>query len=192
MIPLNTFTPEPVLTAFQAPADQPYSSLEESHRGGIAISDGSKGRNVQTWTGRYERETVNIYAEGATTPGYSLVMPGVLTLSIGFDNNMRPVVAYQTATGSHLHFYDTSPESYSIIDIADGTSCRCCTDDVRDLYNTQSDVIFGYVRADGHLYYRIQRERFLIEHHVGDAEGAQLVRMGQSHGRRLTFQLRQF
>lgn len=188
MIPQGQFTPSPVVSGFVPPADESYDPLRESHRGGLGLSDASKGRNVKNWQVRYETGSINLYVEGTTPPVYTLAVAGVQAISLAFDNNMRPVFCWQSSAGSTLRYYDTVGEAYTTILIAGASSGRCCVDDVRDIHNEFSDVIWAYVRDDT-LYYRQQRDRYGVERLVGPAFGKTLVRVGQSNGRRLTFQL---
>jgi len=183
VIPLDLWTPVPQPAAFIVPGDASYYPLSEIVRGGAGISDGSQGRDAQNWTFYYTGTDVKIKDE-AGVDRYTLIVAGVTTLSGSFDNNMRPVMTYQTAGGSVLYFYSTLAEDYDTITIADGTSCRVAIDDYREVYNAASDVLWVYVRGTT-VYWRQQRDRYATERTIGTVQsGGVLHRVGQNVQRR--------
>lgn len=189
VIPLNAWTPIPQPVAFNAPGDEPYVALSEIVRGGVGISDGGQGRDVQDWTFYYTGTDIKIKDE-AGVDEYTLTVAGVLTLSGSFDANMRPAMTYQTAGGSVLYYYSTVAEAYDTITIADGTSCRVALDDYRDIYNAASDILWFYVRGTT-LYWRQQRDRYVTEYTVGAVTAGMLLkRVGQNVQRRFQCELR--
>ena len=187
MIPLGRFTDPALPSDFISPYDEDYNPIEEATVGGLAIGDGSAGRRVQRWTYFYAGGSINVIPEVGPI-GWSMVMPGVETLSGAFDNNMRPVVAYQKADGAYLYRYDEILEDYNTISILNATSSRCVVDDTRDVYNADSDVIWGYI-LDGNLYYRQQRDRFTIPYLIGPAPYGKLVRVAMNVNNRLQFKV---
>lgn len=173
---------------FVAPLDEPYIPLEESVTGGIHVGDGSQGRQIQRWTAFYEGGSIKVASESGTVE-FTLAVAGVQTLSLAFDSNMAVNLAYQTAAGANLYYFDSITGLPATMTIAGATSCRAATDDSRDFFNAQSDVIFAYTLA-GNLYLRVQRERYQTARLVGPASGNMiLLRAGQNTLHRLQFKL---
>lgn len=186
MIPANAFTPTPVVSNFQYPYDEAYSPLSQNVYGGVAIGDASLGRQVRVWNVSYNGAYINVKPSDGTVV-LSLAQTGVLTVSLAFDNNMGPVIAWTTTTGANLYYYDTLTSSYITRFFSDILSCRVCVDDAREFYTANSDVIFSYTKL-GNLYYRQQRDRYDTEYTIG-ATTKTLIRAAPNVGNRLQFQL---
>jgi hypothetical protein len=184
MIPNNAFTtPTPIVSAFLPPKDEPYQPLTSKSRGGIALNDASQGRDYQNWVVSYNGTNILVAPQGGSTV-FTLTVAGVLSVSLAFDNNMNPVIAWMDSVGAKLYWYNntnfvTTPFS--------ATSCRVTIDDVRDFYNANSDVIFAYTYGTN-LYWRQQRDQYATEYTVGSTTGL-LQKVGLSELNRLQFQL---
>jgi hypothetical protein len=183
MIPNNAFTLTPIVSAFLPPMDETYQPLTSKSRGGVALNDASLGRDYQNWVVSYDGSDILVAPQGGSTV-FTLTVAGVLSVSLAFDNNMNPVIAWMDSVGAKLYWYDntnfvTTPFS--------ATSCRVTIDDVRDFYNANSDVIFAYTNA-GTLYWRQQRDLYAIERTVGPTTGL-LQKVGLNQLNRLQFQL---
>lgn len=187
MIPSNAFTATAQVDAFVPPVDDIYNPTTVRASGGIAIGDGSRGREVQFWTADYVAGAIVVTpALGGT--GFTLTVAGVLTLSLAFDNAMRVVLGYMKDDGAYLYYYNSLTPAFETLYYATATSCRVCVDDTAEFYNSASDVIFAYV-AGGNLCWRQQRDRYAVERVIGPATG-KLVRVGLNRGNRLQFQLK--
>lgn len=187
-LPLNIITPTPVRSAFVAPLDEPYLPLEEAVLGGTNIGDGSAGRQVKRWSVFYDGTSIKVAPETGVTQ-FTMVVPGVLTVSLGFDSNMAVTLAYMTVTGAHLYFFDSSLGSYTTLNVPGATSCRAGVDDQRLFNQSQSDVIFSYT-LDNKLYWRQQRDRYTVERLVGPFTGDLiLLRSGQNTLNRFQWRL---
>jgi hypothetical protein len=164
----------------------PMISFEQ---GGIALNDPSAGRLYQTWRLYLDAGVVKV-SPISGTPVTTLFTPtGVVTsLSLGFDSNMVPTVAYMEDGAAKLRWFNTVSGLIQT-DTYTATACKCGTDEKRSGLEGLSDVIFAYLRA-GNLYYRQQRDRYLIEYTVG-AVGAsfKLRRVGKNVGNRFQFEL---
>ena len=171
---------------FLPPGDESYDPLVEATTGGTALGSGTAGRQVQRWTASYELGKISVSDE---TGFIALQLPvaGVLAVSLAFNNNMDVAIAYQKATGSYLYYYDTISASYQTFQVLGTDSCRTGVDDPRLFNNAASDVIFAYTKL-GVLYYRQQRDRYLVEYTVGPAKGI-LKRVGPNVGYRFQFHL---
>jgi hypothetical protein len=184
MIPNNAFTtPTPIVSAFLPPKDEPYQPLTSKSRGGVALNDASLGRDYQNWVVSYNGSDILVAPQAGSTV-FTLTVAGVLSVSLAFDNNMNPVIAWMDSVGAKLYWYNntnfvTTPFS--------ATSCRVTIDDVRDFYNANSDVIFAYTYGTN-LYWRQQRDQYATEYTVGSTTGL-LQKVGLSELNRLQFQL---
>ncbi len=193
-VPLHTFTVVPVTAAFLPPLDEPYDPLYMRATGGIAIGDGSQGREVQFWTVVYgSGGVISVQAELSGTPGYELAVDGVLSVCLAFDSNMAVALSYMKADGGYLYFYNGLINDYQTNYYPEATSCRVVVDKTTEFFNAQSDVIFAYTDTSDELHYRQQRDRYTIEYDVpGGSAGWELIRLGPSFDNRLQFQLLPF
>jgi hypothetical protein len=184
MIPNNAFTtPTPIVSAFLPPKDEPYQPLTSKSRGGVALNDASEGRDYQNWVVSYNGSDILVAPQGGSTV-FTLTVAGVLSVSLAFDNNMNPVIAWMDSVGAKLYWYNNT--NFVTTPFA-ATSCRVTIDDVRDFYNANSDVIFAYTYA-GTLHWRQQRDQYATEYTVGSTTGL-LQKVGLSELNRLQFQL---
>ena len=187
MIPLNTFTPTPIISNFQAPYDLPYNPLSQDVLGGIAIGNPSQGRQYKIWTVSYNGAAIDVKPVDGPI-AFSLLAANVETVSLAFDNNMGLVIAWKLTTGgANLYYFDTLTSQYITRFFAGVLSCRVVVDDARDFYTASSDVIFGYTLG-GNLYWRQQRDRYDNQYLVGPTTKF-LRKMAPNVGNRLQFQL---
>lgn len=190
MIPINgAFTVVPVTSDFLPPLDESYTPLLMRAPGGIAINNGSQGREVQFWTVSYDGAHINVDAEMSGSGSYVLPVAGVLACCLAFDSNMAVAIGYMTASGGHLYYFDSLTGSYQTLDFPRALSCRVAVDKTNAFYSAKSDVIFAYVRDDDTVQYRQQRDRYAIDYPVGVANGETLIRVGPSVDNRLQLQL---
>jgi hypothetical protein len=156
--------------------------------GGPGLSDATGGLKQKVWVLRAEGDTGKIYI---SAPGVAETLlftaPGVTEVSLAFDQNMRPFVAFVQAGQAKYRWYDTVSESNRIsnLDPADVTP-RCTMDNKNDsaIELGTNDIILTYVRA-GALYYRQQRDRFDTERQLSPTTPGRLMRVGMNVGRRL-------
>ncbi len=187
MIPAGTFTSVPVYAEFLAPYSNAYTPLSQTVPGGNAIGDPSQGRQVKNWTVSYSSGFIRVTPAGGSE-AFSLAATDVQHVSLAFDNNMGLVIAWTSLNGDgNLYYYDTLSAAYAIRIFPGITSCRVCVDDARDVYTTESDVIFAYTKNNT-LYYRQQRDRYDVEYEIG-ATFKMLKRMGPSTGGRFQIEL---
>jgi hypothetical protein len=155
-------------------------------RGGVALRDASQGLDVKDWKLRFVSPEVRISADGvAETVLFSEA--GITEVSLAFDQNMNPVVAYVQTGTAKIRWYDSLAEAQVISTLPAGSvSPRLSLDDKRALQSGTSDVILAYVRDDA-LYFRAQRDRFEVEYLLKEAVGGLLVRIGMNTIGRLQF-----
>ena len=186
MIPTGSFTSTPIVTSYAYPDNLPYDPLSQTVNGGLALNDGSLGRTYQFWNVSYDGTNINVKPVGGAVV-LSLTKAGVLSVSLAFDANMQPAIAWTTSAGAFFYYYDTLAAAFTTVSYSNVSSCRVCVDDPSRYYAGASDVIFGYIRGTT-LYYRQQRDRYATEYTVGTAHGV-LQHLALSTGSRLQLQV---
>ena len=186
MIPTNTLTTAAIYAPYGPPEDAPYDPFRHVVRGGVALGDPSQGRNSQNWEVTYSAGTIWVGRVGQASV-FSLVVAGVLSVSLAFDNNMQVAVGYMNSSGANLYYFNSLSSSYQTFTVSGATSCKVCVDDNRGFADATSDVIFAYTLA-GVLYWTQQRDRYATPRVVGNTV-RRLERLGLSKGARLQFGL---
>ncbi len=158
--------------------------------GGIALNDASQGLRVQVWTAYIIGDDIVLDPDDGPAQTLLSVPGGVAAVSLAFDRNMRPVVAYVTSAGlTRLFWYDTLVADEVDTPFPGIENPRVCHDDKRDMQASSSDVIFAYTR-DGDLYYREQRDRYGVERLLqADIGAVRLRNIGMGDNLRLHFVL---
>ena len=193
MMPLDRLSTEVVSGAYLAPdnVDVP-NKLTDYELGGVALQDASLGLQYQIWTCRADGATGEVFLRAEEVPEELLFTAvGITDLSLAFDQNMRPFVAFTQNTQAKYRWYNTVLGANEIVELdpLDRTP-RCCMDDKRAWQIDQgvNDIILAYLRS-GSLYYRQQRDRFEIEYLLKVDAGTRLIRVGMNELRRLQFEL---
>lgn len=140
--------------------------LVDTELGGSALNDATAGLQVQRWTARYESGQVLISAE-QVAESVLLTVPDVQRLSLAFDQNMRPALAYETSASAYLYWYDSQAAAQVTTEFAGARDVSILLDDKRPSQSSQSDILFVYLRNRS-LCYRQQRDRFLVEYVLHD------------------------
>lgn len=182
-VPLNLWVQPPVPSAYVPPLDDDYKPLTMRCLGGVAIGDGSQGRETQIWTVSYVDPVITI-TPTTTGSAITLNVAGIKTICLAFDSNMQPSLSYMKADGGYLYFFSSLTNTFVTNYYPTITSCRICVDKSTAFFNAFSDVIFGYISDT--LHYRIQRDRYNIEYTPGGPTAINtLVRWGPSEQNRL-------
>ena len=152
--------------AFDPPKDKDdITSLNDWAEGGVDLSDGTQGLQVQFWN--YTAREEGIFLEAPTYPRtLQIAAPNVTWVKGTFDQNMHPAVVYVSNGDTYLWWWDpvvhaqvTTPFDPFMV------SPNIVMDDTRDR-ETQlgnNDIILAYLRA-GWLLYRLQRDRYKVEY----------------------------
>jgi len=180
------------------PPDNITPSLTTSYQlGGIGLSDASQGLQVQTWTLTIAGPlTLNdMVISSPNTPATVLLSkPNVTSVSLAFDQNMKPCIAYVSQGNAYFWWYDNTIPGYTIITLPAGsTSPQCTFDDKRKVSINlgKSDIILCYL-LNNDLYMRQERDRFTIDYvlrvSVGnDIPNPSLLKIGMNNIGRLEF-----
>lgn len=153
--------PAPLLIDF--PRDDPLTDYE---KGGIGLQNASQGLDVQIWTLRYDENTGEFLLSAPNYPETSqFVRFDVSYVSLSFDSNMNPFISFTEAGVSKFWWYDSvlGQQVFAESLIATANSPYATLDDRRFTQNNSRDVILTYIRS-GNLYFRAQRDRYLIEY----------------------------
>jgi len=166
--------------------------LTDYERGGIAINNPSQGINVRDWRIRYVGTNILISGSPYTTETTLISAVGVTEISLAFDQNMRPAVAYIEAGQPKLYWFDSFVSTQVTTLLAtDIVSTYLTTDDKRDVASqtNTNDILLFYVRASS-LFYRQQRDRFSIERLLAVlTEPGVLVAAGMNTGNRVQIEV---
>ena len=193
MIPEGRLSTEAQYAEFRSPdnVDRP-SSLVDYELGGRALNDPTEGLEVHVWTCEYNPDTGDVTVSAPGQPHQTIFTElGITSLSLAFDQNMRPFVGFLQNGQARFFWYDTVLGETQITDLPVGTEApQCCMDDKRDMQTSQgfNDVIIAYVRGTA-LYYRQQRDRYEVEYLLtATIPGSRLIRVGMNRGLRLQFE----
>ncbi|WP_312237309.1 hypothetical protein [Stenotrophomonas sp.] len=135
--------------------------LIDYEMGGIALNDASLGLWVRQWRVRVDGDVVYLGPEGGDEQN-AFNRPGITEVSLAFDQNMQPVIAFVQAGEAWLWWFDSSVPGMVFTQFAEMINPRLTLDDKRPGQVGSSDVILAYLRA-GSLYYRQQRDRYQVE-----------------------------
>lgn len=169
------------------------SRVEDYELGGIGLSDPSQGLQVQTWRARLVGNEVRVAPEPYDTETVLFTAAGITELSLAFDQNMRPAIAFLQLGQAKLYWYDTGLPGVTTTTLAaDVRSPFLSMDDKRAPATTLNlnDILLFYVRSN-RLCYRQQRERFLTERTLAWFEGSSVTirKAGMSRGLRMQIEL---
>ncbi|GAB2899693.1 hypothetical protein ACCI51_18185 [Microbulbifer echini] len=190
-LPENTLSSQPVASPFIGGAALPVRNITDYERGGVAIQDPSKGLNFQTWRARILNDGKAIVLDAQQVRASTVISGANITeVSLAFDQNMRPVIAYVEAGTAKLYWYDSSQNAQVTTTFAGFITPRVSLDDKRPLQQHISDVIFAYLK-NGNLYHRRQRDRYGTEYLLAsNVSSPGLVKIGMSRNFRLQFLLK--
>jgi hypothetical protein len=149
----------------------PATDMIAYQEGGIALNDPSMGMQVQLWTlqaiptGGVSDPVDIVISSPSASPQILLSLIGITSVSLAFDQNMQPAVAFTQSGHAKLWWYDATIPGYTTLDFGiDATSPRVTLDDKRllEIGIGSTSIILGYIRNDN-LYMRSQSDRFITE-----------------------------
>ncbi len=171
MMPNNALSTTVMFAPFLAPDDIPADPTIDYEMGGIGLSDADQGLLIQVWTatlvGTPGDFGTSVWISAPNTPSTQLfAYDGISEISLAFDQNMHPCIAFMAAGRARIWWYNATIPGYEFVLLADGAkSPKATLDDKRPLatLTASSDIIVAYIYA-GDLMMVIQRERFLTPH----------------------------
>lgn len=192
-LPGNALDPIGVAAAMLPPDDDGRPSLVEDYElGGIALNDPSQGLMVQNWRARLVGSDVRVGPAPYSTDSIVTSDTDITELSLAFDQNMRPTIAYVAGGVNKLYWYDTVHEMHvTTVFNSEDRSPFVTMDDKRRPATTANlnDVLFFYIRGTK-LYYRQQRDRFQTERELSTVSAGQFIaKCGMSRALRVQVHL---
>ena len=181
----------------ESPDSRRWQELRDWEIGGIALNNPTQGLRVQEWTLEYYNE--KLYLSAPSLEGRILLfeMSGVREISLTFDPNMSPFVAYMKEVGGDIQYeswywwYDATVPGFVHIKLPDYSYYpKCCIDDKRPLAQSiqQQHIILSYMRNSS-LYVRQQVDRFQSEELLWTGFRARLNKVGMNIYNELQWQL---
>lgn len=202
MLPDNSLSAKARLSGFAYPVKGPGDALVDWEFAGVYLNDPSQGLLVKLWrldakpnadTGLVD---VVVSAPGGVAVGEAsrVLFSGanIGEVSLAFDQNMNPCVAYMQGSDSKIYWHDPTIPGMTHTTLPAGSrNPRCTLDDKRAFNVAASDIIVSYIRA-GSLYHRRQRDRYATEYLLKSGVGSnvELVGMAMNTGSRIQFRLR--
>lgn len=186
----------PIVASFMGARSLGVTKIMDYEDGGVAIQDPSEGLLYQRWRARLVDAGLDdsrVLLSAPNLPEFDwFVRPGISEISLAFDQNMRPHLAFVQAGAARLFWYDSQIADMTTSDLGPGViTPRVTMDDKRYIATNgylSNDIILAYVR-DGQLCTRMQRERFAIETVQTDNVPAGLIKIGLNRQLRLQFLL---
>lgn len=167
------------VSAQPAAFSQPEESLRldplrDFERAGVAVQDPDSGLDGRNWVCEKQSSgDVVIFPEDDSADTLVLLRDALITeLSFCFDRAMNPTLAYITPAGGTLRWYDSSIPGFTTQAFA-ATGCYLVLDDKSPFGDAYADVLLLYLRGPV-LYYRQQRDRFLVERTLHTFPGEEL------------------
>lgn len=171
MIPNKSLSTQVVYSPYLASGITPQSELVDYEMGGINLSDTSEGLWYQKWTATLKGEVgkpgTEVWISAPNHPESLLLEQDNLTrVSLSFDQNMHPCLAYEQAGNAYFWWYNAGSAEYQTLALPETASSPYCTlDDKREipLLLGITDILLLYVNNDS-LCYRQQRDTYDTEY----------------------------
>lgn len=190
-MPDNELSAEPVPGRFVGARALPVTQWVDYEDGGVGIQDPSEGLQFQIWRTRLLGE--DIVVDAPNTPTFTLYSGVDLTeVSLTFDQNMQPVLAFVEGGVAKLRWYDNSANQFVIDEFPGYKNPRVFLDDKRPRQSGNSDVLFFYIKADGTFAHRRQRDLYADEITLDPGPWPGLIKVGFNSQYRVQFLLKEF
>lgn len=179
-------------SSFLPPRNKLQTALRCWELGGVALSDTSESMQYY-WYGYVRGQAICLQRSGSESVTVLAFAGDVTEMSFTFDQNMRPTIAYVENGVAKLYWYDTSVAKNVLTLYPDMTNPRLSLDDKRKFNIGNSDIIFAYIKDHNQLCYRLQRQRYGVEHVLltdttkSDEEPLTLTTIGMSRQNRFLF-----
>ena len=169
MIPDDRLSTLLVTGDFLPPDDLDTGLLLDYELGGNDLNDPTGGLRLKVWTLRYFPESGDMSISAPDiSPVVLFTRSGITEISLAFDGNMDPVVAFVESGQAKFWWFDTVAGTTVFSNLPAGTlTPKVCHDDKRPLESGSSDVILSYV-VDGRLEFRQERDRYTIAYILMD------------------------
>src|SRR5690554_5867881 len=149
-LPQNQLSSVPVPGYFLGARAQVFPDYIDYADGGVGIQDPSLGLDYQVWTAEIVEDIIEdrIVLSAPTHPATTVYTGDDITeVSLAFDQNMNPTIAFVEAGVAKLYWYDTLAGEQVVTTIPGNvTHPRVALDDPRPFNIVNSDVILAYIK----------------------------------------------
>lgn len=192
--------PEDTLALVAVPADllppdegARVPLIQDYELGGVALNDSSQGLQVKNWRIRLVGNEVRISADPYASETVLFSETGITELSLAFNQNMAPNVAYVALGITKLYWYSTALGAMTTTTFSSDIYSPFLTmDDKRSVATllNWNDVLMFYLRSDL-LCYRQQRESFGTERVLQTLSGTSgfIAKVGMNKGLRVQIEI---
>lgn len=190
-LPGNIVSTDPVVVNLLAPDSIGYKPFIVYEKGGVDLQDTTQGLNSYDWRAKLVGNKIVIERDPDKYYEFVTGVSNVSSIDLAFDQNMNPAVVYEVGTSAFLYWFDSIPQQYVTTEFTGLRSPRLSLDDKRQQFNNTSDIIFGYIKTNGDLAYRQQRDRYTIERVVstGIPDHLILEKIGMAANNRFLFEI---
>lgn len=162
MFPPGSPSTQYVQADFLSPDEVIRDPLIDYERGGIHLNDASQGLDVQDWKAWYDGTSIKVSTVTNTDVTTVVTAALVTYVSLAFDQNMRLALVYVANGITKLRWFDPVANAIVTDTIDNANQPMISLDDKREISVSTSDLVLVYIRGDV-VYFRLQRERFIIE-----------------------------
>lgn len=185
--------------AYPVKSPLPEDRLQDWELAGAGLNDPSQGLLVKVWRGFGVRNVatglIDVFVEAPSVAPVLLFSGADITeLSLSFDQNMNPFVAYHQSGAAKIYWYDPLLPGMTHTVLPSGTrTMRCTMDERREAFVADSDIVLAYIRS-GNFCIKYQRDRFLVEHikRAGVGANCELVSMARNNSHRMQWRFRNY
>lgn len=194
MLPGNILSTTIIPGGFIPPDNKYVDKIVDWELGGVALSDGSLGLEFQFWQANLYIDQLTgigtVTVQAPTFPETVLfALSGITEISLTFDQNMHPFVAFMQAGQARYWWFDPTIPGQVFANLPVGVrSPKVSLDDKRPQAIPDSDILMGYMVGDD-LFYRLQRDRFTIEYPLATNLVGDLLWLGMTDKMRVQFAL---
>lgn len=180
----------PVRSTYVERQNQRTNLLIDWEMGGAVLNQPLPNRFTHVWRLWSDGHTVFINRDDLSDSQIVFSAPGITSVSLSFDQVMRPHVAYVSEGVAKFYYWDTLANSFQHMNLNSAAKYpRTASDDKREFFIGQDDVFVAYMINDS-LYIRWQSDRFLDEKLLAANTGKKmLVQVGMSNANRVQFRL---
>lgn len=126
----------------------------------------------------------------AGTVLHTLARSGVISCDLAFDSLDRQFYCWLEANDQiWMYWFNSVSSAFEITNITSGENPCCAFDERRIILSSQADIYLFYQR-DNLIFYRLQRDRYLVEYPVPDSIAAvELETCGMGTNSRMTLRV---
>jgi hypothetical protein len=169
MRPAVILTDPAIILPYLPPDDIEPTDLEDWEMGGVGLSNATLGLEYQVWHLLVHGEDANtsVWVDAPNTaPVQLFALPFITWARLAFDQNMHPVIAYETSAGAGFYWWDPTIPGTTFTSLPSTVHKPCVTmDDKREIQTRlgNNDVVMTYVNLSN-LCYRLERDRYGVEY----------------------------